>query len=208
MTDINTLLFGNAPNPDPYTVQLPNFEQTKCSVRKNGIISGYAANTNQGIIRDYNEDRVSIILNIMKPPSKKCDNWPKCAFFGVFDGHGGYSCADFLRDNLHQFIIRDAEFPENPRQAILNGFRNAETYFLEAVEKFSGGNLNMLDKSGSCAITSLFVDDTVYIANVGDSRALMSADGGNYNVMLSRDHKPNDELETKRIVEAGGRIYQ
>lgn len=99
--DINTLLFGNAPPPDPYTVVLPNFEPTKCSVRKNGVISGYSANTNQGIIRDYNEDRVSIILNIMKPPSKKCDNWPKCAFFGIFDGHGGYSCADFLRDNLH-----------------------------------------------------------------------------------------------------------
>ena len=46
LVGINTLLFGNAPNPDPYTVQLPNFEQTKCSVRKNGIISGYAANTN------------------------------------------------------------------------------------------------------------------------------------------------------------------
>lgn len=93
----------------------------------------------------------------MKPPSKKCENWPKCAFFGVFDGHGGYSCADFLRDNLHQFIIRDPEFPDNPKQAIVNGFKNAESYFLEAVEKFSNGNINMLDKSGSCAITSLFV---------------------------------------------------
>ena len=142
----------------------------------------------------------------MKPPSKKCDNWPKCAFFGVFDGHGGYSCADFLRDNLHQFIIRDAEFPDNPRQAIINGFRNAESYFIDAVEKYSNGNVNMLDKSGSCAITSLFVgksfiivmcnlDDVCYIANVGDSRALMSADGGNYIVELSRDHKPNDEEE-------------
>ena len=76
----------------------------------------------------------------------------------------------------------------------------------------------MLDKSGSCAITSLFVgnswfvnffiDDVCYIANVGDSRALMSADGGQYTIALSRDHKPNDELETKRITEAGGKIYQ
>ncbi len=65
----------------------------------------------------------------------------------------------------------------------------------------------MLDKSGSCAITSLFVDDVCYIANVGDSRALMSADGGNYTIDLSRDHKPNDDLEQKRIVEGGGRIY-
>ena len=98
----------------------------------------------------------------MKPPSKKCDNWPKCAFFGVFDGHGGYSCADFLRDNLHQFIIRDPEFPDNPRLAIINGFKNAEQYFLEAVEKFSNGNINMLDKSGSCAITCMFVGKTLF----------------------------------------------
>jgi protein phosphatase 2C family protein 2/3 len=40
----------------------------------------------------------------MKPQNKKCDYWPKSAFFGVFDGHGGASCADFLRDNLHQFV--------------------------------------------------------------------------------------------------------
>jgi len=88
---------------------LPSWEPTKCSVRENGLIMGYAANTNQGIIRDYNEDRVSIVLNIMQPPTKKdIENWPKCSFFGVFDGHGGNTCADFLRDNLHQFIIKDA----------------------------------------------------------------------------------------------------
>lgn len=52
------------------------------------------------------------------------------------------------------------------------------------------------------------VDDICYIANVGDSRALMSADGGNYSIALSRDHKPNDDLETKRIIEGGGKIYQ
>ena len=52
----------------------------------------------------------------MQPPAKKdVENWPKCSFFGVFDGHGGNTCADFLRDNLHQFIIKDAQFPLNPR---------------------------------------------------------------------------------------------
>jgi protein phosphatase 2C family protein 2/3 len=55
-------------------------------------------------IRDYNEDRVSIIYNIAKPQSYKGDDWPKCSFFGLYDGHGGSRCADYLRDNLHKFV--------------------------------------------------------------------------------------------------------
>jgi len=31
---------------------------------------------------------VSIILNILKPHSRQGEEWPKCSFFGVFDGHG------------------------------------------------------------------------------------------------------------------------
>lgn len=83
---------------------IPNHEPTKCSVTRNGIVKAYAANTNQGIVRNYNEDRVSIILNIMKPASRANEEWPKCSFFGVYDGHGGVGCADFLRDNLHQYV--------------------------------------------------------------------------------------------------------
>lgn len=47
-----------------------------------------------------------------------------------------------------------------------------------------------------------------YVANVGDSRAVMSGEGGQRIFPLSRDHKPMDELEQKRILEAGGKIYQ
>lgn len=189
-------------------MKLPNFESTKHSVKENGVIKGYAANTNQGIVRDYNEDRVSIVLNIQKPADKKCDRWPKCSFFAIFDGHGGHTCADFLRDNLHQFIVRDKDFPNNPRQAIFNGFWQSEMYFLDTVERFSAGRQNMLDRSGSCAIVCLFVDDLCFVANVGDSRATMSCSGGRYSANLSLDHKPNDAGEHARIIRAGGRIYQ
>ena len=68
---------------------VPNFDSTKTSVKRNGVVSAYAANTHQGIVRTYNEDRVSIILNIVKPPSRKDEIWPKCSFFGIYDGHGG-----------------------------------------------------------------------------------------------------------------------
>lgn len=87
--------------PSLRQARLPNYEPTRCSTNHNGIIRAYAANTNQGIVRDYNEDRVSIILNIVKPQNRMHEQWPRCSFFGVYDGHGGSACADFLRDNLH-----------------------------------------------------------------------------------------------------------
>ena len=70
-------------------IVVPNHEATKCSLRRNGIVRAYAANTNQGLVRSYNEDRVSIILNIVKPEHRQHEQWPKCSFFGIYDGHGG-----------------------------------------------------------------------------------------------------------------------
>ena len=46
---------------------ISNFEKAKHSLKSNGVIRAYAASTNQGPVRDYNEDRVAIILNIAKP---------------------------------------------------------------------------------------------------------------------------------------------
>lgn len=77
--EVQTLLFGeNPPVLNPKSIVLKNHEPTKASVKKCGLIKSYAANTNQGIIREYNEDRVSIILNILKPKSKSNYNgvWP------------------------------------------------------------------------------------------------------------------------------------
>jgi protein phosphatase PTC2/3 len=47
-----------------------------------------------------------------------------------------------------------------------------------------------------------------YVGNVGDSRAILSADGGAKIFPLSRDHKPQDSNEKNRIVANGGTIYQ
>lgn len=106
----------------------------------------------------------------MKPAARANENWPKCSFFGIYDGHGGSACADYLRDNLHQFVIREPSFPWNPREALKKGFESAETKFLEACQSKD----KVLDHSGSCAVTCLIVGDMCYVANVGDSRAILS----------------------------------
>jgi protein phosphatase 2C family protein 2/3 len=60
------------------------------------------------------------------------------------------------------------------------------------------------ERSGSCAIVVLVVGDVCYVANVGDSRAVLSSNCGYLVTALSRDHKPSDLDEYNRILKAGG----
>jgi protein phosphatase 2C family protein 2/3 len=46
-----------------------------------------------------------------------------------------------------------------------------------------------------------------YIANTGDSRAVLSSKGGRKVTALSEDHKPMEENEMDRILNNNGRIY-
>lgn len=64
------------------------------------------------------------------------------------------------------------------------------------------------DRSGSCALVLMIIDDTCYVCNLGDSRAIISQNNGMSKSALTRDHKPSDKQEQKRITDAGGKIYQ
>lgn len=74
--------------------KLPKIDPSKTSSKENGLIKAYSVNTHQGISRNYNEDRVSVTLNILK-------HGVKSQFFAIYDGHGGSNCCDYLKDNLH-----------------------------------------------------------------------------------------------------------
>lgn len=51
-------------------------------------------------------------------------------------------------------------------------------------------------------------DDNIWVANLGDSRAVISKKLGREFKNLSRDHKPDDKLEKERIEQAGGNTYK
>lgn len=179
-------------------------DPTRKSAQESGIIKSYAVNTNEGLVRDYNEDRISIILNIMQSGKENSKTWPKAAYLAVFDGHCGSNCAEFLRDNLHKFVLRDKEFPSNPALALRNGFKKAETNFMN--QSLNGNTLT--DRSGSCALVILIVENKLYFANLGDSRAVLSSNNGKIVTNLTNDHKPCTPSEQERILQLGGKIYR
>jgi len=108
-----------------------------------------------------------------------------------------------LKDKLHKFIIGNRNFPQDPERALREGFEEAELEFLEFAQSFK-----LVEQSGSCAIVALIIDDKCYVANVGDSRAIMSSHKGRRVLPLSRDHKPGEEGERNRIISNGGKVYQ
>lgn len=59
--------------------------------------------------------------------------------------------------------------------------------------------------SGCTAVVALLKDNKyLYVANAGDSRCVVCRDGK--AVDMSEDHKPEDDLERKRIEKAGGQV--
>ena len=178
----------------------------KISNQSYGRIQAYAANTNKGIIRNYNEDRVSIIINMNQPENYTSKgSFPKISYFGIFDGHGGSKCSEYLRNNLLKLICTNKNFPSNINLSIKEAFKMADEDFLK---NYSFKNGKMVDFSGSCGIFLLLINNTIYIANLGDSRCLISSHNGKIKKQVTRDHKPNYFYEKERIVNNGGIIYQ
>ena len=185
---------------------MKKFNQRKISSKSFGIITSYAANTNQGIVRNYNEDRVSIIINMNKPNTYKSTlPWPKISYFAIFDGHAGNKCAEYLRENLLKLICSNSYFPENIPEAIRFGFEKADEEFLSNYAMIDG---QLKDNSGTCGLILLIINNDVFIGNVGDSRCIGSFNNGKMHRDITRDHKPNTPYEKERIISNGGQIYQ
>ena len=54
---------------------------------------------------------------------------------------------------------------------------------------------------------AIIFDNKIYIANIGDSRAIMSLSGGTKVKQLTADHKPDNIKEFERAIKNGSKIY-
>jgi protein phosphatase 1L len=144
--------------------------------------------------RKHMEDAFTAKPSMLQGPAA-----PPISFFAVYDGHGGALASAFLAEDLHKRIASDsAMLTESPGKALEQAFRTSENELLRR-STLEGWY------DGSTACAALLADGKMYVANVGDSRAVLGRKNGT-SVPLSKDHKPSDEEEKKRVEALGGRI--
>ena len=128
----------------------------------------------------------------------------QCAFYGVFDGHGGRAAADFVGARLVP-NIRAAAGPRVTGDALQKSMRDA--YFQTDREFREAANEDDA-ASGATALVVCVVSDPeagtseLVVANAGDCRVVLSRAGK--AIDLSTDQRPNCSTETSRIERAGG----
>jgi len=160
--------------------------------------------------RESMEDEHTTIANLREFDSKLFKHFPPntvCSFFGVYDGHRGARCAKFVADNLHLNIFNQKNFigegKEEIMEAIRKGYLQTDDDFINNVAKKEKKCLD-----GSTSVTCLILGNDLWIANLGDSEALLVSKINSevkYEVLTVK-HKPSEESENKRIVAAKGLV--
>ncbi|KAL6971399.1 hypothetical protein U1Q18_031076 [Sarracenia purpurea var. burkii] len=127
---------------------------------------------------------------------------PNVHFFGVFDGHGqfGTECSNFVKNRLVEILCSDPTLLDDPVKAYNSAFSatNEELHNSEIDDTMSG----------TTAITVLVIGDSLYVANVGDSRAVIAVKNGSQIVAedLSCDQTPFRKDECERVKLCGARV--
>eukprot|EP01132_Coremiostelium_polycephalum_P000874 gene874-1093_t len=126
-----------------------------------------------------------------------------CAYYAVYDGHGGTETSKALGPIVHKCVVETAAFTEgNYEQSLRDAYEQADKMVIPTCER-----------SGSTAVSALIVDSHLYSANVGDSEAVLARSTGSSKsptyepILLTQKHlaKENDK-EKQRITDLGGMI--
>lgn len=131
------------------------------------------------------------------------DSTVQGTFVGVYDGHGGPEASRFIADNIFPNLKKFAsEGMEISEQVIKEAFAETEEDFLNVVRKQWRTN-PQLASVGSCCLAGVICNGLVYIANAGDSRAVLGRSerggGGVRAVQLSVEHNANVESARKEL---------
>jgi len=134
------------------------------------------------------------------------------SLIGVFDGHGhdGGLVSDFACAQIARSLFSHKELHTNPASAIEGAFFETQQK-IEQVTSRAGHQFDATH-SGTTAIAAYRHRNRLFIANVGDSRAVLgysqsgrsSSSEGLVALELSSDQRPDREDERRRILAIEG----
>lgn len=203
--------------------------------------ASFLVNRGEGVLRydvvqlasnnPIEDDHAEKIVEVASPPSageaaeKSNHDW---MFWGVFDGHAGWTTSAKLRQTLISFVARELNTtyksantigvppaPEAIDSAIKAGFLRLDNEIVnESVEKVLKSNSKRVAAellgpalSGSCALLSFYDSSskTLRVACTGDSRAVLGrrSDSGKWTATaLSEDQTGGNPNEVARMRKA------
>ncbi len=145
--------------------------------------------------RVYMEDRLAFKIDIINGFD----------YLAVFDGHGGAQVATYLKAHMANIIkefLQNA-FTANPQGLTVEQVKQVLYDSFKQVVKQIPTSISLL--TGSTAVVALKHGKHVWVANCGDSRAIIN-DGAFGVIEMSVDHKPDRQDEYERITRTGGSV--
>ncbi|GKV26445.1 hypothetical protein SLEP1_g35741 [Rubroshorea leprosula] len=114
---------------------------------------------------------------------------PFGTFVGVYDGHGGPEASRFVNKHLFPFLHKfAAEQGGLSVEVIKKAFHETEQEFLNLVKQAFPVRPEIASV-GSCCLVGAISNDVLYVANLGDSRAVLGrivSGDKNYKVVAER----------------------
>ncbi|XP_052734501.1 probable protein phosphatase 2C 10 isoform X3 [Vigna angularis] len=118
-------------------------------------------------------------------------NGRELGLFAIYDGHLGDSVPAYLQKHLFPNILKEEDFWNDPFMSISNAYVTTDQEILSHSPD--------LGRGGSTAVTAILINNQkLWVANVGDSRAVVSR--GGEAAQMTTDHEPNTErgsIETR-----------
>jgi serine/threonine protein phosphatase PrpC len=153
----------------------------------------------------------------LKPESPNQDSWSilklsDFSLYGVFDGHGqkGHDVSNFVKENMPKLVIRDQRFKTDDMMPMLADIYKRTQSMITTCDRMKKLNAQL---SGT---TCTFVihdhsKNKLTVSHVADSTCVMGTFENESKSKLkgeplTKDHKPNDPKEKKRIEANGGRV--
>ncbi|XP_028760060.1 probable protein phosphatase 2C 13 [Neltuma alba] len=129
-----------------------------------------------------------------------------CAFYAVFDGHGGPDAADFVKRNAMRLFFEDANLllSYDGNTLFLKKLEDSHRKAFLLADLALANEATVRNSCGTTALTALILGSHLLVANAGDCRAVLCRKG--VAVDLSQDHRASYLPEKRRVEELGGSI--